>query len=179
MRRRLIGLAMFVVIVLTLTSQFVVRDGHPALHRQGPRLLWKEEPFTGLIFRLHPNYRPEFLATYYSGARHGWEISWFVDGTKSRQRAYQGGLYHGVSQTWHANGRISTWRTYDHGLADGEQWAWGRDGQVLEYNRYQKDQELVHRTWTFDGKPFHNYVFQNGDKVGVQGEQFCKRIKRY
>lgn len=160
-------------------SYFVVREGHSELKTKGLNLLWKGRPFTGLVLGFHANLRPSLLATYVGGQHHGWEFRWHSNGHKSLEKNYRQGLYEGVSQTWHENGRIKTWRNYSEGLADGEQWAWGPDGQVLEYNFYRDDQEIAHKTWTFDGKPYHNYVYQNGEKVGLEGEPFCKRRTQF
>jgi antitoxin component YwqK of YwqJK toxin-antitoxin module len=166
------------VLLLWGLSCFVVREGNPELSAVGLERHWKGRPWTGVIIDFHKNGWPALFATYLHGQQHGWSITWYPDGQREREQGFRHGLYHGVSQSWHPTGRIKTWRSYVNGLADGEQWAWGPDGQVQEYNLYQLDQELAHKTWTFDGKPFHNYVYQNGEKVGIMGEPFCKRKKQ-
>ncbi|HYX33873.1 MAG TPA: hypothetical protein VE954_12225 [Oligoflexus sp.] len=159
-------------------SCFVVRDGHPDLTSVNLQRQWKGQPWTGLVVSFHDNFRPALLSTYLQGQRHGVELSWYHNGHREREQHYRHGRYHGLAQTWYENSRIKTWRSYHEGLAHGEQWTWGPEGQVLEYNLYQMDQEITHKTWTFDGKPFHNYVYQNGEKVGIMGEPFCKRKKQ-
>ncbi|WP_141731018.1 toxin-antitoxin system YwqK family antitoxin [Oligoflexus tunisiensis] len=166
------------LLVLWGLSCFVVREGHPDLTAVGLERHWQGKPWTGVVIGFHDNLQPALLATYRHGQQHGWLITWYPNGQREREQGFRQGLYHGVSQSWHETGRIRTWRFYVNGLADGEQWAWGPEGQVLEYNLYRLDQELAHKTWTFDGKPFHNYVYQNGEKVGIMGEPFCKRKKQ-
>lgn len=159
-------------------SRFVVREGNPDLTSAGVEHLWQGLPWTGAVIGFHQNYRPKVLATYLRGQQHGPSFFWYANGRRESEQYYRHGRYHGVAQSWYESGRIKTWRTYADGLAEGEQWAWGEDGQVVEYNLFQQDQEITHKTWTFDGKPFHNYVYQNGEKVGIMGEPFCKRKKQ-
>ena len=176
--RILAGILMALVLLLAGLSPFVVRDGRPGLSQVGLAKHWKGQPLTGLLVSFHTPLHPALFATYWRGQLHGPEITWYRGGGREWERWYKFGLYHGVSQSWYENGRIKSWRHYVEGRADGEQWAWGVDGQVVEYNLYHEDQEIAHKTWTFDGKPFHNYVFQDGEKVGLMGEPFCKRRKQ-
>jgi hypothetical protein len=178
MRYRFLWLAI-AGLIFYASSIFVVKDGHPDLKTVGLERHWQGRPFTGVIVGWHGTFRPSLLACYFKGQHHGPEIFWFANGLREREVHYRHGLYEGVSQSWYDNGRIKTWRFYRAGLADGEQWTWGPEGQVLEYNLYRSDQEITHKTWTFDGKPFHNYVYQAGEKVGILGEPFCKRRKKF
>lgn len=177
MRKYFLGLVLLALVSGAL-SLFIVREGHPDLTAVGLSRHWKGEPFTGLIVDFHPNHRPALLATYWRGEHHGLEIMWYANGVREWERSYRHGVYHGTLQGWYENGRIKSWRSYVKGHAEGEQWGWNADGQVVEYNLFRNDQEIAHKTWTFDGKPFHNYVYQNGEKVGIMGEPFCKRKKQ-
>jgi antitoxin component YwqK of YwqJK toxin-antitoxin module len=160
-------------------SFFIVKDGNPDLTEVGLERHWKGQPFTGLLIGAHRNFQPAVFATYWRGKHHGAEILWYPNGVREWERYYKHGVYHGSSQSWYENGRVKSWRSYVDGHAEGEQWSWNMDGQVVEYNLFRNDKEIAHKTWTFDGKPFHNYVYQDGEKVGIMGEPFCKRKKQF
>lgn len=179
MVKKILGIFIASLLLAILLSRFMAFEGDPELKARGLFLLRKERPFTGVVFRFHKFPQLAFFATYRRGKPDGWEIRWFANGRKASERSFQDGTYNGISQTWYESGKIKSWRNYSKGLAEGEQWAWGPGGQVLEYNLYQRDQEIAHKTWTFDGRPFHNYVYQNAEKVGLEGEPFCKRRKFY
>lgn len=172
-------LSLSVALFVSLASQYVVGAKHPDLRASGSLLTLQDEPFTGVLVGFHRPWRPALIASYRDGKRHGREFSWHENGVLASDRSYRAGVYNGRSETWYPNGRIKTYREYNEGLAEGEQWSWGEDGQVLEFNLYKNDLEIAHKTWTFDGKPYHNYVYQNGEKVGILGEPFCKRRKRF
>lgn len=179
MRRalRLTLLALPCCALIAGASLFLVDAGHPALTKAGTETRFKAQPFTGLLYRFHSNYRLALLTTYWNGEPHGWDLSWFANGQRASRRHFQRGVYDGLTESWYESGRIKSHRRYLQGLADGEQWVWGPEGQVIEYNVYDRDREITHKTWTFDGRPFHNYVYQEGEKVGLMGEGFCKRLR--
>ncbi len=90
--------------------------------------LYKDEPFTGIIY-----------ADYADGSA---EISYrYVDGLPS-----------GLQRRWYPNGQIE--EEWDAIRGHGAAWSrkWYANGQ-LEYERLNKDNDLVEiRRWTEDGK---------------------------
>jgi hypothetical protein len=148
------------------------------LRVRGVTTFYRSRPLTGVVYAFHGAMRPAMISAFVDGKAHGTEIFWHPNGRREMERRFARGVPHGVHQSWYETGRIKTYRRYVHGLADGEQWAWYEDGQVAEYNRYDRGREITHKTWTFDGKPFHNYVYRDGEKIGIQGEDFCKLRRR-
>ena len=156
-------------------SPWVVPEHDPRLTQVAMEQRWRGQPLTGVLLAWHGFGRLAHFATFVQGKPHGWDVRWHPNGMLEQIKHFRYGVYDGEAQSWYENGRIKTSRTYTLGLAEGEQWAFWPDGQVQEYNRYERDRLIAHKTWTFDGKPFHTYVFQDGETVGIMGEPFCKR----
>jgi antitoxin component YwqK of YwqJK toxin-antitoxin module len=76
---------------------------------------------------------------------------------------------------WYQDGSAKSLKTYVNGQIDGESWAWHGNGQLSDFNLFKLGEEISHKSWVFDGTPFYNYVYQNGEKVGMKGGEYCKR----
>lgn len=117
------------------------------------------------------------LAFYWDGKKAGIELHWYSNGQLWTERRYSNGLEDGVTRAWFPSGHVKYLKHFSRGLAHGEFWAWYDNGQVALYALYDHDREVTYKAWTWNGTPFYNYVWKNGEKVGLQGDDFCKPRK--
>ncbi|WP_141732758.1 toxin-antitoxin system YwqK family antitoxin [Oligoflexus tunisiensis] len=158
-------------------SPLVVDRSHPAFVPVGYEYHYKGRPFSGIAYSLFPSYQPQHALMVWQGKRIGVELVWYDNGALMASRPYQDGLPHGPWKQWYADGKVKSLKNYIHGVVDGETWAWHANGRLAEFNLYEKEQELAHKSWVADGVPFYNYVYQAGEKVGMKGGEFCKRLE--
>jgi antitoxin component YwqK of YwqJK toxin-antitoxin module len=138
---------------------------------------YKGRPFTGVAYSLFPSYRPQQIIFVWQGKRVGTEFIWYDNGSLMASRPYKNGLPHGPWKQWYEDGKVKSLKNYVEGVVDGESWAWHANGQIAEFNLHDREQEITHKSWVADGVPFYNYVYQDGEKVGMKGGEFCKRLE--
>ena len=149
----------------------------PSLKLVGYDLEYRNEPATGIVYSLFLNWHPKQLYFLWQGKRVGKEFIWYDNGNLMAVYSYGDGLPDGDWKMWHEDGSVKSLKRYDKGVIDGESWGWHANGQISDYNLYSKGEEITHKSWVFDGKPYYNYVYQNGKKIGLIGGEFCKRLE--
>lgn len=166
--------------VLVLYSNRFIREINDSQFTILPEeMQYQKQAFTGAAYELHPNKQLSRLIFYWKGKRVGSERQWYPTGDLWVEKQYRNGLLQGESRQWYDSGRVKSLGHYDQGQPHGEFWGWHPNGNVSDYNLYDHGREITHKSWISDGKPFYNYVYQDGKKVGVKGGQFCKlRSKR-
>ena len=145
------------------------------LTAQDQRLFYRHQPFNGWTYELHHHGHLYRLIPYRGGRIEGTEIHWYPDGRRWVERSFKEGVADGEWKMWFSDGKVQALSHYSHGEPDGESWAWNQSGIVTKYSLHREGHEIAYKSWTFDGKPFVNYVYQNGEKAGVLGGEFCKR----
>jgi antitoxin component YwqK of YwqJK toxin-antitoxin module len=136
------------------------------------------KPFTGVVYERGSGYHLLMFTTVYKGLRHGPDIQWYASGNRFIERHYYYGRATGVHKAWFENGRIRSFKTYRNGEPDGEFYEWHSNGQLAQFILYRQGKEVAAKSWTAGGKPFYNYVWNEGRPVGLQGDAFCSPRKR-
>ena len=94
------------------------------------------------------------------------------------EREYSKGLPHGEWRQWFESGKVKSLGQFTNGESDGEFWSWYDNGQLAEYNVIKAGQDITQKTFIKDGAIYNNYVYHNGNRVGVVGGEFCKVNKQ-
>lgn len=181
--RRLVKGSVFILcmmigtLVVLYHSPFVVDRSNPSFVPVGYEYHYKGSPFSGIAYSLFPSHQPQHVLMIWKGKRVGVELVWYDNGALMASRPYKNGLPHGPWKQWYENGKVKSLKNYVNGVVDGETWAWHSNGQIAEFNLYDQDTEIAHKSWISDGIPFYNYVYQDGEKVGMKGGEFCKRLE--
>ena len=131
-------------------------------------------PYTGFVFEFGPKWSLKSWVPYVMGKKWGREIHWHPSGQRWLEREYVKGVPQGQFKGWHANGKAQMLMHYVNGNIDGERWTWHANGQVAEYALFKDGKEIAAKAWIADGKPFYNYVYQKGVKVGIKEGEFCR-----
>lgn len=140
----------------------------------GLEIQYAGRPFSGVLYGFYKNRRPKQLTFVWRGRRIGTEYSWHSNGQIAFVAPYREGRRHGVWKQWYADGGVRAYRTYVDGAIDGEYWTWHGNGVVSDYRVFDKGKLLVFKSFISDGKPYYNYVYHQGKRVGLQGGDFCK-----
>lgn len=161
-----------------VASTFMVRATNNGLSISGYQTLYQGQPFSGVLFDFYENHQVRLVTFFWKGLREGIAYDWYDNGVMLRSQAYLHGQQHGITRMWYPNGQSKYWGQFDHDLPDGEIWGWHPNGRVSDYNLFRQGKEITHKSWISDGKPYYNYVYQDGKKLGIRGGEFCKILTR-
>jgi antitoxin component YwqK of YwqJK toxin-antitoxin module len=138
---------------------------------------YKDSPFTGIVYEATSAMTLKSIAFLWKGLLHGPEIHWHAGGQRWIQRQYSMGKEHGVQKSWFPTGKVMSIKQYDQGIRNGDFIDWHPNGQLEQFIRYNNGIEVAAKSWTSKGKPFYNYTWRNGERIGLQGDRYCS-IKR-
>ena len=136
---------------------------------------YQGKPMSGVGYEHHPNGRLERLAFFWHGHKVWKEYQWYPTGNIWSESFYDlSGKRQGDWRSWHPDGKPKSLTHYVDNQRQGEQWGWHPNGNLIEFNVHKNDNTVTHKAWIFDGTPYYNYVYQEGQTVGVKGGDFCR-----
>ncbi len=161
---------------LPVLPDVVVEEADPELHRVGALLMWRGEPFSGVVQRVEAQ-RVLARTGYWMGAREGTATEWHANGVMAAQRWYRDDRREGVHRGWWPNGKLQFERRYARDLFEGPQRAWYPDGALFESRDYRAGHEEGRQSqWSNDGRLVANYVFRDGRRFGIVGRFDCVTV---
>ncbi len=134
---------------------------------------YKSKPLTGLVYEFYPGKKLAKLGFLYKGKRQGPEIYWYNNGQRWVERHYQAGLDEGIHKVWYADGKVKSLKHFIKGVPHGEFYEWHDNGNIAQFIEYDHGKEIVAKSWTGGGKPFYNYVWRDGTRIGLEGDTYC------
>jgi len=133
---------------------------------------YDQEPFTGIVYSWEGDHLAS-LVFVLNGLRHGPDIQWYANGQRFIERHYDFGVESGQHKAWYENGNVRSLKSFENGMAHGEFFEWHSNGQASQFIVYDHGKEVAAKSWTAGGKPFYNYVWLNGSRIGLEGDRFC------
>ena len=156
-----------------------MESGHPALGLSGALVTFGGEPFTGTLRVRIPALGQVHRNRYRRGLQHGRSTEELNDGTLLAERRYIGGVKHGIHRTWFPDGTPSTRAEYHLGRYIGSAWSWHDNGRVSDFTRYDAEGQVVAtKRWRPTGEIYMNFVFHNGEAIGMPGSKVCDPIEK-
>ena len=137
---------------------------------------YNQEPFTGAVYSF-ANKKLLALVFVWKGLRHGPDIQWYENGKRFVERHYRYGIEFGVHKSWHEDGSAKSLRSFEAGAPHGEYFEWHKNGHPSQLIVFNHGKEVVAKSWTSGGKPFYNYVWRDGSRIGLEGDRFCSPLK--
>lgn len=154
-------------------ASFAVPQASPELEVTPLGYRYRGRPFTGLTYVLYPSRLPAKLAFFRSGKRQGPEIHWYRNGQRWMERHYDEGLEVGTHKVWYPDGAVKSLKQFSQGMPHGDFLDWHSNGVPALFIHYEKGTEVTAKSWTAGGKPFYNYLWREGRRVGLEGDAFC------
>jgi len=181
-RRKFILMAMPALIIAGMVAflpPLFVHESDPDLRTHIDTTTYKGRPYTGFAYETWIGRRRLHKLMYFIGGhKTGTERHWYDSGNLWIEREYSKGLPHGEWRQWFESGKVKALGYYTNGQSDGEFWSWYDNGQLAEYNVIKAGQDVTQKTFIKDGAIYNNYVYHNGERVGVVGGEFCKVNKQ-
>jgi len=148
--------------------------GDPALSTKAGLLLYRDQPFTGVVRSTIPAMAEVEIAEFRMGFQHGMTRKETTDGKLLAEWPYFAGAKHGIHKTWDREGHLITYSEFRRGSYVGEAWSWYPSGKPYDYRRYnEKGELLIARRWRPTGQIYMNQVFRNGAAIGMPGSKLC------
>jgi antitoxin component YwqK of YwqJK toxin-antitoxin module len=140
-------------------------------------LLYKREPFTGVVFLLNKNNDTTFREVYVLGRQENAGMLWYDNGGKREERWYTSGKRTGIHQGWYENGQLKFRYHYQHDLMHGPAEEWYEDGTPYKKMHYAEGHEAgMQKAWSTNGQLKINYEARNGRNYGLTGVKLCKNV---
>lgn len=158
---------------MAYAKSFCVPQSSPELQVTPEGYTYRGKPFGGIIYILRDNFWPTKIALFYQGKRHGAEIHWYPNGQRWIERQYEEGREKGTHMAWYPDGSVKYIKHFHQGKPHGDFMDWHSNGTLSQFVRYEHGREIAAKSWTAGGKPFYNYTWRNGERVGIEGDSFC------
>lgn len=153
----------------------IIEKSDKNLKHSSVHYTYKDKTFHGIMYSTHDQWwRLKQIVFFVNGKKQGIQYEWFENGQLARTIEYKNGLQHGNQKSWYASGKEESISIFKNGIIEGESWAWHPNGKIRHFVLYENGQEIAFKSWTGVGKPFYNYVYHGGKKVGFEGGSFCK-----
>jgi hypothetical protein len=140
-------------------------------------LLYKEEPFSGILEERFEQVATTRKTRYYEGLRQGTEEEFFDNGQIASRREYAKGKKVGSHEGWFSDGKRRFHHEFANGRSHGEVWEWYNSGALATYARFDKGRLLGKKVWRESGQIYMNYVFPENRSVGVPGTKLCYQVR--
>lgn len=157
--------------------QLVVGRTDPGLSYGGPLLLYRGEPFSGLLETELGAPGAVRRTPFVDGRPDGTEREWYNDEQLSAEGAYESGKKTGVHQGWFPDGSQRFWYEYQNGELHGEMWEWYPNGNLASYARMYRGHLVGKKKWRADGQIYANYVLRGNRVVGLPGSRLCNAVR--
>ena len=151
-------------------------------------------PFTGALvdsWNAENGGRKKYECAYIEGLKHGVEMRWHTNGTRSLRTEYTDGKQHGARMEWHLNGAKKShtqfaqgnpegeargWHdnakpafhgSYNNGLATGVVQSWWKNGNQATFQNHLNGKPTGPKVkWYANGRTNSITIYQNGIKHG-------------
>ena len=114
-----------------------------------------DTPFTGKVYKLHPNGQKKGEATLKDGKTDGIAITWYENGQKEFDLYYKDGKHDGLAESWYENGQKQRETNYKDGKMDGLVMSWYENGQKRGEANFKNGKvvEGSAKYWNSKGEP--------------------------
>ena len=141
-------------------------------------LYYQEKPFSGNVTEINNNEVLKFEIQYVTGRKHGYERSWYSDGSLAHERFYTMGKKSGIHQAWWKNGQQKFKYFFNTiGEYNGSVQEWYSSGQRYKDFNFENGKEVgPQQLWRSDGRIRANFVVKNGERFGLIGLKKCNSV---
>lgn len=149
-------------------------DTDARLNQSGRRLMFLDQPFSGVVWNPAAAGRNGHLTVYHDGLRDGVALSWFPDGQLAVVRRYQADRKTGPHQGWWPDGTLRFRYHFENGQTHGSQTTFYADGRPATAYFFRHGRETgAQKAWSMGGELIANYVVRNGRRYGLIGAKPC------
>lgn len=167
-------LSSFFVLASCRHKALVLKDSEPGLQEKGNQMLFRGEPFSGIIYVPASDGDTISTAMYQNGLPEGWTRQWYDNGQLREVRRYHAGRKTGEHRGWWLDGKLRFVYHFDNDLMEGLQQDWSDKGQLFrEFHYHLGQEEGMQKMWYEDGSIRMNYKVVKGRRYGLQGVKNC------
>ena len=121
----------------------------------------------GVEMRWHTNGTRSLLTEYTDGKQHGARMEWHLNGAKKSHTQFAQGNPEGEARGWHDNAKTAFHGSYTNGLATGVVQSWWKNGHRATFqNHYNGKPTGPKVKWYPNGRTNSITIYQNGIQHG-------------
>ena len=166
------------IVLNACSSNREIAYNDPRISISAGKTLFQGQPFTGTIRQPIPAVDEVRLTPYKNGLMHGTMESRNSSGRLLLVTHYVDGQKHGLQRAWYPDGKNLSYGEFVRGHYVGDHWVWHNNGKVLQFDRYDNDgQILAAKRWRSNGIIYMNFVYRNGEPLGLPGSKVCNPTK--
>ena len=156
----------------------VVNADTLSLVNKGKLKLYKELPFTGMVFKQDSLSGDTLFIEHYSlGLKHGIFKRFYPNHLLFEKREYHMGKKEGQHLGYWDNANLAFEYHLADGVYHGSHKAWNRKGQLIKSLNYSFGQQVGHQQlWDDNGVIRTNYVIKNNRRYGLLGSKNCVNV---
>ena len=160
------------------TQKLILQDTNTELKLVNGVLLFKDDPFSGVIESYYNSETIKSTINYHQGKKQGLEIIWHINDSLGSKRFYDMGLKVGIHKGWWQNGNPKfVYHFNDNGEYHGNIKEWYESGILFRDFNYLNGKEAGSQKMMYDtGKIKANYEVVNGERFGLIGLKKCYQV---
>lgn len=157
---------------------YVIDAQHHELLLNNGVLMYKEQPFNGILEDYYSNGLKKVEVMYDDGRKHGVETQWYFDGAIAARRHYFEGKKSGLHKGFWENGNNKFIYQFNNmGAYDGNIKEWYRSGEIMrDFNYVNGKENGSQKMWMQNGSIRANYEVVNGERFGLIGLKKCYQV---
>ena len=125
-----------------------------------------DTPFTGKVYKLHPNGQKKGEATAKDGKRDGIAMTWYENGQKEFEEYYKDGKLEGPSNAWYENGQKKGELNAKDGKIEGLFVEWHENGQKKRETTFKIGKRVgLWLEWYDNGQMKKEINYKDGEEV--------------
>lgn len=159
-------------------STAVINVTDPLLSFKNGFWYYAENLFSGTIIKLFQDNTIHQSTAYQQGKEHGWQHTFYHGGILSEKRYFNKGEKDGMHTGWWQNGNKRFEYHFANGIYNGDYKEWYESGQMLKHIHYRKGTDEWGKGWRESGKPYMNYVINNGRRYGIVNSNLCYTVRK-
>lgn len=175
--RSLLILVLFCTCNTTPSNKIIAdRDTLTLVNKRG-FYLYRDLPFSGMIFQLDKNRDTLSIENYQDGLSHGVFKRFYPKNIVFEKRSYNKGSKEGVHLGYWKNGSLAFAYNLKNDIYHGTLKEWTKSGQIIKSLNYINGQEFGHQQlWYDNGEIRSNYIIKNNRRYGLLGTKNCVNV---
>ncbi len=162
----------------SLKTENYILCADPGLSSKGELILYKNRPFTGIIYAMYSVKDTLFYETYKEGLLQGPSKKWYPNQKPSEELFFNNGYYDGLQRGWWENERNRFLTRYRNKQLEGLSEFWYPSGMRKRNNYYKNGKEEgIQTQWGIDGRPHLSYEIKNGSIITIFRTKNCVYVQ--
>ncbi|MCC2680137.1 MAG: hypothetical protein K0R29_2713 [Pseudobdellovibrio sp.] len=166
------------LLILFSSCTKVIQRPSEDITYKGDRLLYKGQPFSGIVKEVFALAEVTRETEYKNGIKDGVQKEIYANGKTASVGTFKNENKDGTFEGWYPSGKRRFHYEYKNGQYHGESWEWYESGPVYLFAKFSEGKAIGKKVWREDGKIFLNHVFPGQNVFGLPGAKLCYQVRK-